>query len=163
MSLIMWILVFKCGLKHLKCYTDNVYSFSLAGNSAFYPPYQHWIPTEQASILCLWDEIRLPHEDAKQISGPVILCIRFNVNPNHMTVTMIPAKRESLIEACELFVTSRRRSLRDFQWLVGHINGALNVYLRMCPVLSALYAKTTGKTKTFASIWINNYIQHELA
>jgi len=30
MSLIMWILVFKRGLKHLKCYTENVYSFSVA-------------------------------------------------------------------------------------------------------------------------------------
>src|SRR5882762_3136984 len=40
MSLVMWILVFKCGLKYLKCYTDNVFSFSVAGNLNFYPPYQ---------------------------------------------------------------------------------------------------------------------------
>jgi hypothetical protein len=33
----------------------------------------------------------------------------------------------------------------------------------MGPALSALYAKTTGKTKTFASIRINNDIRHELA
>jgi hypothetical protein len=115
MSLIMWILVFKCGLKHLKCYTDNVYYFSVAGNLAFYPPYQHWMPAEQASILGLWDEIWLLHEDVKQISGLVIPCICFDVDPNCMTVTMIPAKWESLIEACKLFITSGRRSLRDFQ------------------------------------------------
>jgi hypothetical protein len=163
MSLVMWILVFKRGLKHLKCYTDDVYSFSLARNSAFYPPYQRWIPTEQASILRLWDEIGLPHEDAKQISGPVMPCIGFDVDPNRMTVTMILAKRESFIEACELFVTSGRRSLRDFQQLAGHINWALNVYPRMRPTLPALYAKMTGKTKTFASIRINNDIQRELA
>jgi len=118
---------------------------------------------EQASVLCLWDQIGLPHEDKKQISGPVIPCIGFDVDPNGMTVTMIPAKRESLIEACELFVTSGRRSLRDFQRLAGHINWALNVFPRMRPALSALYAKTTGKSRTFASIRINNDIRCELA
>src|ERR1700722_10148037 len=38
MSLLMWILVFKCGLKNLKCYTDNAYSFSRVGDSTFYEP-----------------------------------------------------------------------------------------------------------------------------
>jgi len=99
MSLVMWILVFKRGLKYLKCYTDDVFSFSVAGNLSFYPPYQRWMPAEQASVLCLWDQIGLPHEDKKQISGPVIPCIGFDVDPNGMTVTMIPVKRESLIEA----------------------------------------------------------------
>jgi hypothetical protein len=33
----------------------------------------------------------------------------------------------------------------------------------MHPTLSAMYAKMTGKTKTFASIWINNDIQCGLA
>ena len=75
---------------------------------------------------------------------------------------MIPAKRESLIEACELFVTPGRQSLWDFQQLAEHINWALNVYPRMQPALSALYAKITGKSCTFASIRINNDICREL-
>ena len=92
MSLVMWILVFKCGLIHLKCYTDDVFSFSTAGNLTFYPPYNWWMPSEQVIILHLWDEIRLPHENTKQISGTIIPCIGFEVNPNLMTVTMIPTK-----------------------------------------------------------------------
>jgi hypothetical protein len=35
----------------------------------------------------------------KQISGPVIPCIGIDVDPNHMTIIMIPVKWESLIEA----------------------------------------------------------------
>jgi len=163
MSLVMWILVFKRGLKDLKCYTDDAYSFSRVGDSAFYQPYQRWMPADQVKILCLWDEIGLPHDNAKQISGPIIPCIGFDVDPNAMTVTMIPSKRESLIDACELFVSSGRRSLRDFQRLAGHINWALNVYPRMRPALSALYSKTTGKNKSFANIRINNGIRRELA
>src|SRR5258705_52247 len=111
MSLVMWIVVFKHGLRNLKSYTDNVYSFLVARNLAFYPPYKCWMPAKQAAVLCLWDEIGLPHEDAKQISGPVIPCIGFNMDPNHMMVTMILEKRESLIEACKIFVTTGRRLL----------------------------------------------------
>ena len=95
------------------------------------------MPSEQVMILQLWDEIGLPHENSKQISGPVILCIGFEVDLNLMTVTMIPGKRELLLEACQLFITPRRQSLWDFQRLAGHINWALNVYPKMrvtCPL-----------------------------
>ena len=88
----MWILVFKRGLKHLKCYTDDFFSFLAAGNLAYYPPHNCYMPSGQVMILQLWDEISLPHENNKKISGPVILCIRFEVDPNLMTATMIPAK-----------------------------------------------------------------------
>ena len=39
LSLIMWTLVFKRGFKHLKCYTNDVFSFSAAGNLAFHSSY----------------------------------------------------------------------------------------------------------------------------
>ena len=35
----MWTLVFKRGFKHLKCYTNDVFSFSAAGNLAFHSSY----------------------------------------------------------------------------------------------------------------------------
>ena len=50
----------------------------------------------------------------------------------------------------------------NFQWLTGHINWALNIYLRMQQALFALYAKIMGKSQTFTSICINNDIHHEL-
>jgi hypothetical protein len=122
------------------------------------------MPREQVEILRLWDEVGLPHDDLKQISGPVIPCIGFDVDPNLMTVTINPEKCSSLIEACEVFLTSgKRRSLRDFQRLWGHINWALNVYPCMQPALFALYAKTSRKNRTLASIRINNDIRRELA
>ena len=99
---------------------------------------------------------------SKEISGTVIPCIGFDIDPNNMTVTIIPTKRESLIEACEPFVTPGQWSLWDFQRLVGHINWALNVYFRLRPALSALYAKIMGKSRSFASIRINNDICREL-
>src|ERR1700722_18213622 len=104
MSLVMWILVFKRSLKILKCYTDDAYSFSRVGDSTFYELNQQWMPADQVKKLRLWDEIGLPHDDSKQISGPIIPCIGFDVDLNLMMVTMIPSKCESFIDACELFV-----------------------------------------------------------
>ena len=111
MSLVMWILVFKHGLKHLKCYTDNFFFFSTSGNLAYYSPYNCYMPSERVVILQLWDKIGLPHKNNKQILGPIIPCIGFDVDPNLMMVTMIPTKRELLLKACQLFVTPGRWSL----------------------------------------------------
>jgi hypothetical protein len=47
--------------------------------------------------------LELPHDDLKQISGPVISCISFDVDPNLMTVTINPEKRASLIEPVKYF------------------------------------------------------------
>jgi hypothetical protein len=163
MSLVIWILVFKRGLKQLKCYVDDIFSFSKVDDIAFYRPYSRYIPTNQVKVLQLWDEIRLPHEDGKQISGRIIPCIGFNVDPNLMTVSMNPEKRATLVEACEIFVSSgKRRSLQDFQHLSGHINWALNVYPRMQPALATIHAKISGKTRALASVRINNDIRHGL-
>ena len=97
MSLIMWILVFKRGLKHLKCYTDDVFLFSTTSNLTLYAPYHHWMPTEQANVLLLWDKIGLPHKNSKKISGPIIPCNGFDVNPNKMMVTRFLPKVSSLL------------------------------------------------------------------
>ena len=88
MSLVMWILVFKRGLKHLKCYTDDIFSFSTDGNLAFYFPYNGWMPSEKVAILQLWRKIGLPHKDAKQISGAIIPCIGFDIDPNNIAVSL---------------------------------------------------------------------------
>ena len=50
MSLVMWILVFKQGLKHLKCFTDDVFSFSTVVNLAFYSLYNCWMPSKSSCV-----------------------------------------------------------------------------------------------------------------
>ena len=84
-SLIVWILVFKRGLQALKCYVDDAFSVTQDGQISWYTLFQHSMPSNQVTILHLWDEIKLPHAEKKQISGPIVPILRFEVDPNEMT------------------------------------------------------------------------------
>jgi len=78
-SLICWITEHMKGIQHLKCYIDDNCSFAHLGDVKYYPPYKQCFPTDQTKLLELWDEIGLPHEEHKQIYGPVIPFISFDV------------------------------------------------------------------------------------
>ena len=87
------------------------------------------LPSDQVTLLQLWDKICLPHEASKQICGSCIPIIGFEVDPNAMSVKMSTAKRSELIIACTAFtVQGARKTLREFQKLQGWINWALNVF-----------------------------------
>ena len=164
MSLVLWIAVFKRHLRALKCYVDDNFSFSISGDLELYPPYDAFLPSEQVRLLQLWDEINLPHEEEKQISGTCIPIIGFEVDPNAMTVTMSHAKRTELIEACTAFtIRGARKTLREFQRLQGWINWALNVFPHLRPALCESYHKISGKTRPNAPIRVNNAMRRELS
>jgi hypothetical protein len=163
MSLVLWIAVFKRQLHTLKCYVDDNFSFSTSGDLEIYPPYDAFLPTDQTRLLQLWDEISLPHEEEKQISGTCIPIIGFEVDPNAMTVTMSESKKRDLIEACTAFtVRGARKTLREFQRLQGWVNWALNVFPHLRPALCESYRKISGKIRPNAPIRINNAMRLEL-
>jgi hypothetical protein len=141
-----------------------MFSFALKNLVTWYEPYQKLLPTDQVTLLQLWDEIGIPHAENKQISGAVLPCIGFEVDPNKMSVYMSPEKRQKLIEACSDFThQGSRRTLREFWRLQGYVNWALNVYPRLRPALSAMYAKTAGKTKGRAYLRVNKRICSEMS
>ena len=37
-------------------------------------------------LLLLWDELNIPHEEKKQIYGPIVAFVGFEVDPNAMTI-----------------------------------------------------------------------------
>lgn len=163
MSLVLWIAVFKRNLRALKCYVDDNFSFSVSGDLEIYPPYDAFLPSEQTRLLLLWDEIALPHEEEKQISGTCIPIIGFDVNPNAMTVTMSDTKKGELVDACTSFTArGARKTLREFQRLQGWVNWALNVFPHLRPALCESYQKISGKTRANAPIRINNAMRLEL-
>jgi hypothetical protein len=91
-SLVLWIAVFKQDLHALKCSVGNHFSFCVAGDLELYNKYNTFLPSGQVAQLQLWDEINLPHEEAKQISGACIPIISFKVDPNMMSVKMSKTK-----------------------------------------------------------------------
>ena len=129
----------------------------------FYTPYNKFLPTKQARLLFLFDEIGIPHEERKQVFGSPLPIIGFDVNPNLMTITMPPSARDELLSAICVFTNPRQRcSLRDFQCLAGWVNWSLNVYPLLRPGLSSVYKKMRRGSYPFQKLSINNTICHEL-
>jgi hypothetical protein len=162
-SLVLWIAAFEYFIEQLKCFVDDHFSFAIEGDLTWYEPYHKFMPTPQAKLLCLWDELGLPHEERKQVSGPILTIIGFEIDANEMTMTMADDKKAALVDACRPFTHARaKKTLRDFWGLQGHINWSLNVFPLLRPCLSALYAKTAGKTKPRAMLRVNTSIIREL-
>ena len=74
----------------------------------------------------------------------------------------LDARRE-LIEQIHIFAVARKKcTLKEFQWITGHVNWALNAFLLLKHGLSAVYVKTAGKEWDLATIRVNAAIVFEL-
>ena len=162
-SLVVWIAVFERGLQGVKCYVDDHFGVSRLGDNAWYSPYAKSLPKDQVALLKLFDELGIPHAEKKQVSGSPLWIIGFDVDPNLMSISMCLEKRAKLAQACEPFLKAGTRlPLKDFWALEGHVNWSLNVFPLLRPALSAMYAKTAGKTKPQALLRVNTSIAYEM-
>jgi len=87
MSLVMWI-SWNILLIHFFVYVDDNFGFECAEALMFHARLSCRLPSQQACLLDLWDDIGLPYEDRKQEFGPMLHIIGFVVDPNAMTVTI---------------------------------------------------------------------------
>ena len=162
-SLVLWIAVFIKHIHDLFAYVDDAFSWEFADRVTFYTPYQKFLPTKQAQLLTLFDDVGVPHEERKQVFGSPLQIIGFEVDPNNLTITMPRAARDELVSAIRAFANPRQhRSLRDFQRLAGWVNWSLNVYPLLCPGLSGVYEKMRRGTFPFQKLSINNTVVNEL-
>jgi hypothetical protein len=163
MGLVTWIAIYVLSIAHLKDYVDDAFSFEREGELTFYPPHNTSYPTKQTRLLRLWDELGIPHDKEKQEFGPVLRIIGFEVDPNAMTVSMDIDARRDLIELIRVFaVAGKKRTLKEFQRIAGHVNWALNVFPLLRPGLSAVYSKTAGKDRDLATLRVNAAVVSEL-
>jgi hypothetical protein len=162
-GLVLWIAVVLLLILDLFAYVDDAFSWEFADEVTHYPPYDKLLPTKQARLLTLFDEVGVPHEERKQVSGSPLQIIGFDVDPNSMTITMPAVARDELVSAVRAFANPRqRRSLKDFQRLAGWVNWALNVYPLLRPGLSGVYEKMRRGSYPFQKLSINNTIASEL-
>src|SRR5882762_1368059 len=165
MSLVVWI-----GWNILRIqffvYVDDNFGFERAEAHTFHARSGRRLPSQQARLLDLWDDIGLPYEDKKQEFGSTLRIIGFVVDPNAMTVTIPDDARAKLLSQISDFIntsgTDRCHTLREFQALAGYANWAFNVYPLGRPGLSTLYNKIAGKTRANARIYLNSGIIREL-
>ncbi|PBK94094.1 DNA/RNA polymerase [Armillaria gallica] len=162
-GLVLWIATFVKLLTDIFGYVNDSFSWEFADRETWYGPYQKYLPAKQTTLLTLFDELGVPHEEGKQLHGCILTIIGFDVDPNAMTITMPITSRLELISAIRNFaVVGSRRSLHDFESLGGWCNWSFNAYPLLRPGLSTLYAKKHGKTQPFQLIWISKALCREL-
>lgn len=122
------------------------------------------MPSKQVRLLQLYDTLRIPHKREKQVWGSQLPIIGFEVDPNAMTMSMPPSSKEELVVFVRDFIDTpnRRRSLHEFQRLVGWVNWSFNVFPLMKPCLSNVYEKMKGKQKQNALIYLNEPVKSDL-
>jgi len=83
-----------------------------------------------------------------------------------MTITMPIDAQEKLITTIRMFLDttlSHHRSLIEWQWILGWINWALNVFPLCCPALQSAYTKIAGKQVSCAKIFLNRTVIREFS
>jgi hypothetical protein len=162
-SLVAWIAEHVAHIPNLKAYVDDNCSFEPTNNFRYYAPYHRYFPSNQTKLLLLWDELNIPHENKKQIYGPVVPFLGFQVDPNAMTISISDERRAELIDKAFTFTKPGKRfQLREFQSLAGYLNWSFAVFPLLKPSLSAIYAKMSGKTRALAPMRINTAICTEM-
>jgi hypothetical protein len=88
------------------------------------------------------------------------------VEPTEMQVTMDSEDEMKPLEHVANFIHTvlheLRRSLQEFQQLVGGINWALNVFPLLKLGLSNVYDKMSSKTKSHAMIYVSKAVVDDL-
>lgn len=166
-SLVTWIAHHVKGIPFLAAYCDDSFGFTLEDDVTYYTPYGKFLPSPQATLLSLWDELSIPHKEKKQISGSPLVIIGIDVDPNLMTLTLPASARSDLLAELDKFCTrkgSRSRSfpLKVWQRLAGWLNWAFNVFPLLRPCLNNVYPKLAGKELPNQQIWVNNSIRSDL-
>jgi hypothetical protein len=165
MSLVVWI-GWNILLIQFFVYVDDNFGFERAEALMFHARLNRRLPSQQARLLDLWDDIGLPYEDRKQEYGLTLRVIGFIVDPNAMTVTIPDDARTKFLTSITDFINTnnsdRRHTLREFQALAGYANWVFNVYPLGRPGLSTLYSKIAGKTRANARVYLNTAIIREL-
>ncbi|KAG2340133.1 hypothetical protein BDR05DRAFT_977435 [Suillus weaverae] len=162
MSLVIWIAVF-IRLIQAFIYVDDSFSFAKLRDMSYYVKYRKMLPSEMVTLLLLWDELGIPHEERKQIFGSPLPIIGFDVDPNLMKISLKDDSKAALIRELQEFARYKsKRSLRDFEHITGSLNWALNVCPLLRPGLSAVYAKIKGKSNSKGMLWLNRAVVEEL-
>jgi hypothetical protein len=141
-------------------YMDNVFNIC-SRQLKYYAPYDRYMPWKQVSWLELWDHLGIPHEPEKQLYGESLEITGFLVNTRDLTISLPPDSILKILDTIEKFVDtslSRRRTLREFQRLLGHLNWALNVFPLLRPALQLSYQKISGKQIPNAPLYLNRSI-----
>lgn len=139
-STVNWIATEKKGVSGLLGYVDDNFGWEFKRNKQFYKPYNKHLPTKQARLLELWDELGIPHDEEKQLSGPSLPILGYHVDAKAMTVKVPDEKKAKVVELLRSNAQAGKPyTLNELQSVAGSVGGALSLYPRLRPGLRVLF------------------------
>ena len=96
-GLVIWIAIHVLACMDLLHYMDNAWLYETDPAFVTYEPYDSHFPKKQATLLCLYDHLGLPHTKNKQIFGHTLNIISLHVDPSSMSITMPLLARQELV------------------------------------------------------------------
>jgi hypothetical protein len=139
-SCVNWIATEKKGVSGLLGYVDDNFGWEFAGKKQYYKPYKKYLPTKQARLLELWDELGIPHDEDKQLSGPSLSILGYHVDANAMTVKVPDEKKAKVVKLLRSNAhAGKPYTLNELQSVAGSVSSALSLYPRLRPRLRVLF------------------------
>lgn len=161
-GLICWLGIRKFDILSLHVYMDDFFGWDFADNLIHYRGMSR--PRRQVKLLILWEAIRCPSDDEKQLHGEVLKIIGFFVDINLGSISLTPSSIDDIISKINSFLEfpGRNPPLRDWQRLGGHLNWMFNVLPWGRPALTELYRKMGGRNYMYGGIFINKEVRNNL-
>ena len=84
----MWIAIHVYLCADLMHYMGDAWSYEMDPDLVFYKPHDSWYQLKQVKLLCLYEDLGLPHDKKKKKDGHMLEIIDLNVDPTNMMLTM---------------------------------------------------------------------------
>src|SRR5262249_8644438 len=137
--LVNWIGTEKKKIPDLLGYVDDNFSWEFAGKMKYYKPYKKRLPTKQVRLLQLWDELGIPHDEEKQLHGPSLPIVGYEVDANAMTVKVPDEKMAKVTQLLRNYAhEGKSYTLNELQSAAGSTSAVLSLYPRLRPGLKGL-------------------------
>jgi hypothetical protein len=145
-SLVNWIGTEKKKIPDLLGYVDDNFGWEFEGNTKYYKPYRKHFPAKQTRLLELWDELGIPHDTDKQLYGPSLPIIGYEVDANAMTVKVPNEKKDKVIQLLRHYAhEGKSYTLKELQSVAGSTGAVLSLYPRLRSGLHGLFDEMAGK------------------
>ena len=163
-SLVNWIATKKKNIPGLLGYVDDNFGWEFAGNTKYYRPYKKHLPAKQTRLLKLWDELGIPHDEEKQLSGPCLPILGYEVDANAMTVKLPDEKRAKVIGLLRNSAhEGKSYTLKELQSVAGSVNTAICLYSRLRSGLRGLFDEMAGGKRSRTKLTVTKSVARSLS
>ena len=163
-SLVNWIGIEKKNISGLLGYVDDNFSWEFEGNTKYYKPYKKFLPAKQARLLELWDELGIPHDEEKQLSGSPLTILGYEVDANAMTIKIPDEKKAKVIESIRNYAhEGTSYTLRELQSVAGSTNSLLSLYPHMRSGLRGLFDEMSRKEGSSTKLVVSKSVARNLS